>query len=61
MATAKAAKNVDTSARLKRQYTETFRAELVKELGLKSLSEAPKITKIVVNVDMGKATILRPR
>jgi large subunit ribosomal protein L5 len=55
MATAKAAKNVDTSARLKRQYTETFRAELVKELGLKSLSEAPKITKIVVNVGMGKA------
>ncbi len=55
MATAKAAKTVDTSARLKRQYTETFRAELVKELGLKSLSEAPKITKIVVNVGMGKA------
>lgn len=55
MATAKAAKTVVTSARLKRQYTETFRAELVKELGLKSLSEAPKITKIVVNVGMGKA------
>ncbi len=55
MATAKATKTVDTSARLKRQYVETFRAELVSELGLKSLSEAPKITKIVVNVGMGKA------
>ena len=49
------AKTVDTSARLKRQYTQTIRPELVKELGLKSLSEAPKITKIVVNVGLGKA------
>jgi large subunit ribosomal protein L5 len=28
---------------------------LVKELGLRSVSEAPKITKIVVNVGLGKA------
>ena len=49
------AKTVDASARLKRQYNETFRTELVKELGLKSISEAPKLTKIVVNVGLGKA------
>jgi large subunit ribosomal protein L5 len=48
-------KTVDTSARLKRQYNETFRAELVKELGLKNLNEAPKLTKVVVNVGLGKA------
>lgn len=49
------AKTVDTSARLKRQYMQTLRPELVKELGLKSVSEAPKVTKIVVNVGLGKA------
>jgi large subunit ribosomal protein L5 len=46
---------VMTVARLKSQYNDTLRAELVKELGLKSLSEAPKITKIVVNVGLGRA------
>ena len=46
---------VSTSARLKRQYIDTLRAELVKELSLKSVSEAPKLTKIVVNVGLGKA------
>lgn len=46
---------VDTSARLKRRYIDTLRAELVKELGLKSVSEAPRLTKIVVNVGLGKA------
>ena len=30
-----------TTARLKAQYNEILRAELVKELGLKSISEAP--------------------
>lgn len=46
---------VSTAARLKTQYNDSFRAELVKELGLKSISEAPKLTKIVVNVGLGKA------
>ena len=49
------AKIVHTSARLKRQYNDTLRAELVKELGLKSVSQAPRLTKIVVNVGLGKA------
>lgn len=46
---------VSTAARLKTQYNDSFRAELVKELGLKSISETPKLTKIVVNVGLGKA------
>jgi large subunit ribosomal protein L5 len=49
------AKIVHTTARLKRQYNDTLRAELVKELGLKSVSQAPRLTKIVVNVGLGKA------
>lgn len=44
-----------TTARLKSQYNDSLRAELVKELGLKSLSEAPKLNKIVVNVGLGRA------
>ncbi len=44
-----------TTSRLKKQYNETFRTELVKELNLKSVSESPKITKIVVNIGLGKA------
>jgi len=44
-----------TVARLKAQYNDKFKAELVKELGLKSISEAPKLTKIVVNIGLGKA------
>ncbi|MDO8265614.1 MAG: 50S ribosomal protein L5 [Candidatus Saccharibacteria bacterium] len=52
---AKATTTVMTVARLKSQYNDILRAELVKELGLKSLSEAPKITKIVVNVGLGRA------
>ncbi len=41
-------------ARLRVQYTQ-HRAELVKELGLKNLHEAPRIEKIVVNVGLGRA------
>lgn len=41
--------------RLKAQYRDQIVAELFKELGLKSVSEVPKLTKIVVNVGLGKA------
>ena len=41
--------------RLKQQYRDTFAAELVSELGLKSISEAPKLSKIVVNIGLGRA------
>jgi large subunit ribosomal protein L5 len=44
-----------STPRLKAHYIEKYRAELVKELGLKNVSEAPKVTKIVVNVGLGKA------
>ena len=51
-------KTVDASARLKRQYNDTFRAELTKELKLKSVSEAPKLTKIVVRGKTDRAGIV---
>lgn len=50
-----AVKSTNVPARLKTQYLEKLRAELVSELGLKSVSEAPRLTKIVVNVGLGKA------
>lgn len=52
----KAAKpaKVSTSARLKAQYNNTFKAELAKELGL-NINEVPKLRKISVNVGLGKA------
>lgn len=52
-ATAKTAKP-STSARLKTQYNEQFKAELAKELGL-NINEVPRLRKISVNVGLGKA------
>jgi large subunit ribosomal protein L5 len=45
---------ISTSARLKAQYSNTFKAELAKELGL-NINEVPKLRKISVNVGIGKA------
>jgi len=45
----------NTEARLKTLYNSKYVAELVKELGLKNKHEAPRISKIVVNVGLGKA------
>ncbi len=55
-ATKKPAKKTDvsTAARLKQQYNDQFRAELQKELGLKSISEVPRLRKIVVSSGLGK-------
>ncbi len=53
--TTKAAKSVDTGARLRIQYNETIAKELVKELGLKNPHQAPKLEKVIVNVGLGKA------
>lgn len=47
-------KETSTSARLKQQYNDTFRAELAKELGI-NVNEVPKLRKISVNVGLGKA------
>jgi large subunit ribosomal protein L5 len=49
-----AKKPVTTSARLKKQYNEVFRAELASELGI-NINEVPKLRKISVNVGLGKA------
>lgn len=54
MATKTATKAPTTSARLKKQYNDTFRAELAKELNL-NINEVPKLRKISVNVGLGKA------
>jgi large subunit ribosomal protein L5 len=53
-ATAKNAKTNPTGARLKKQYNDSFRAELAKELKL-NINEVPKLRKISVNVGLGKA------
>ncbi len=42
-------------ARLKKQYNDSFRNELKEELGLKSVSEVPKLRKIIVSSGLGKA------
>lgn len=47
-------KTVSTSARLKQQYNETFRAELAKELNV-NINEIPKLRKVSVNIGLGKA------
>ncbi len=41
--------------RLKTQYLESLVPELIKELSLKNIHEAPKISKIVINIGLGKA------
>ena len=51
----KAAKSVDTGARLRVQYQTTIAKELQKELNLDNIHQVPKLEKIVVNVGLGKA------
>jgi large subunit ribosomal protein L5 len=42
--------------RLRKQYDEVIKAELVKQFGYKNIMEVPKITKIVLNMGVGEAT-----
>jgi large subunit ribosomal protein L5 len=42
--------------RLKARYTETLRAELQRELGLRNVMQVPRLEKIVVNMGVGAAT-----
>jgi len=42
--------------RLKERYDTELRARLMTELGLRNVMEAPRLTKIVVNCGVGKAT-----
>lgn len=53
-ATKKSATKVTTS-RFKDAYNDQYRAELLKELGLKNVHQVPKLEKIVLNVGLGRA------
>lgn len=46
-----------TKARLEEKYNSVIRSELQQKLGIKNIMEVPKITKIVLNVGMGKEAI----
>ena len=45
-----------TRPRLKRRYDDTVRAELKETLGLANIMEVPRLTKIVINMGVGRAT-----
>ena len=45
-----------TVPRLKKRYHDQVRAELKESLGLRNIMEVPRLTKIVVNMGVGKAT-----
>lgn len=45
----------DYTPRLRKQYKETVRAELKKELGLKNDMQIPRLEKIVLNMGVGEA------
>jgi large subunit ribosomal protein L5 len=57
MANATASKKAATPtvARLRAQYNDTIVKELQKELELQNVHEVPRLTKIVVNVGLGRA------
>lgn len=44
-------------ARMKDLYQKTVAKELLTELGLKNVNEIPKITKVVINAGVGRATV----
>lgn len=46
---------MNETARLKKQYEEQYRKELMKELSLASIMEVPVFTKVVINVGLGEA------
>ena len=46
-----------TVPRLKARYNETLRAQLLRDLGLGNIMEAPRLEKIVVNMGVGAATV----
>ena len=42
--------------RLKNRYNDEIRAQLKEELGLGNIMEVPRLTKIVINMGVGRAT-----
>ncbi len=55
MATTTKSKPTTSSVRLKQLYNSTYAKELAKELGLKNISQVPKLEKIVLNIGLGRA------
>jgi large subunit ribosomal protein L5 len=45
-----------TAPRLKTKYERTIKAQLLTELGLNNVMQAPKLEKIVINMGVGRAT-----
>lgn len=45
-----------TIPRLKQTYEKTIRTKLMEQYGYKNVMQAPRVTKIVVNVGLGEAT-----
>ena len=48
-------KHAAYTPRMKQAYTDTYVAELQKELELRNVNQVPRLEKIVVNVGLGKA------
>ena len=57
MSTETATTEERTVPRLKVRYNETLRAELLRDLGLGNIMQAPGLEKIVVNMGVGDATV----
>jgi large subunit ribosomal protein L5 len=56
MATATAGTTAGTRPRLKNRYDNEVRAQLQESLGLANIMEVPRLSKIVVNMGVGRAT-----
>lgn len=54
MATKTAAKTAPTASRLKQQYNDSAKS-LMKDMGLKNKHQLPRLSKIVVNIGLGRA------
>lgn len=46
---------MNTTARLKTAYSDTYRQELLSDLKLQNINQVPKLEKIVLNVGLGRA------
>ena len=53
--TRKPGRSLNKMARLKNQYNEDIRPNLLKSTGYKNVNEVPKLDKIVINIGVGEA------
>src|ERR1700691_528045 len=56
MAAATATSTAANRPRLKKRFDDQVRAELKESLGLSNIMEVPRLTKIVINMGVGRAT-----